>query len=158
MTFMPTAIFLSTFFISSSKERLQSLWTPKFFTIFVSRTVHPLTTISSILFLLGAPKIMNSDLLSFTFSSFFLKKRMSLAILFSRCNFDSEIVFPLQKIKVSSAYWLILELTSVSSFISFTYMLKSSGPSTVPCGTPRLSAIQFDSYFENLIFCTRFSR
>ena len=112
----------------------------------------------SILFLLGAPKIINSVLLSFTFNPFFLKKRMSLAILFSRCNFDSEIVFPLQKTKVSSAYWILLEFTSVSSFISFTYMLKSSGPSTVPCGTPRLSTIQFDSYFENLPFCTRFSR
>ena len=70
---------------------------------------------------------------------------MSLAILFSRCNSESEIVFLLQEIKVSSAYWIILEFTTVSSFISLTYMLRSSGPSTVPCCTPRLSAIQFDS-------------
>ena len=81
---------------------------------------------------LWAPKIMNPFLLSFTINSFFLKKRMSLAILFSRCNFDSEIIFPLQKIKVSSAYLIILEFTPKPSFVSFTYILKSSGPSTAP--------------------------
>ena len=72
--------------------------------------------------------------------------------------FDLEIVFPLQKIKASSAYWITLGFTSASALLSFTYMLKSSGPRTVPCGTPQLSAIHFDSYFENLTFRTRFSR
>ena len=35
-------------------------------------------------------------------------ERESIAMIYSRCNFVSEIVFPLQKLKVSSACWIIM--------------------------------------------------
>ena len=101
---------------------------------------------------------MNCVLEASRLNSFDWKKVINFFVSISKIFLPSSIEVLDVRTIVSSAYWISSVSLSRYFCMSFMYKLNSSGPRTVPWGTPLVSSTGSDRMFRIFTCCSRWDR